>query len=62
MSNVKKANQIRFKLADKYLRRKNLAGTIEIAWEILDDQPGNKRGIKLLKTARYEESRLGNAV
>jgi hypothetical protein len=58
MSHIEKANEIRFKLADKYLKRKNYAGAIEIAWEILEDQPGNKIGIKILKTARCEESRL----
>lgn len=61
MSHVEKANEIRFKLADKYLKRKNFAGAIEIAWEILEDQPGNKKGIRILQTARFEESKLGTA-
>jgi hypothetical protein len=58
MSHKQKLNQIRFKLADKYLKRRNLAGAIEVAWEILEDQPNNKRGIRILQTAREEERKL----
>jgi Tfp pilus assembly protein PilF len=62
MSSIQKLNKIRFELADKYLKRRNLAGAIEVAWEILEDQPNNKRGIHILTEAREEEQRLSAVV
>jgi hypothetical protein len=61
MSHRQKLNKIRFKLADSYLKRRNLAGAIEVAWEILEDQPNNRKGIRILRTAREEERRLSAA-
>jgi len=61
MSHRQKLNKIRFELAGKYLKRKNLAGAIEVAWEILEDQPNDKRGIRILQTAREEERKLSAA-
>lgn len=58
MNNLKKLNGIRFKLGDLYLKRNNLAGAIEVAWEILGDEPNNRKGINILKTARKRECKL----
>jgi hypothetical protein len=58
MNNFKKLNSIRFKLGYLYLKRNNLARAIELAWEILDDDPNNRKGIKILKTARKRECKL----
>lgn len=61
MSRLEQINKIRFELAGRYLRRRNLAGAIELAWEILDDQPDNRKAIGILKTARDEELKLSAA-
>ena len=45
MSNSKKANNVRFKLGDLYLKKNNLAKAIEVFWEILDAEPDNLRGL-----------------
>ena len=58
MSNLKKVNDIRLKLGNLYLKKNNLARAIEVAWEILHDEPNNRKGIQILKTARQREGKL----
>jgi hypothetical protein len=58
MSNLKKVNDIRLKLGNLYLKKNNLARAIEVAWEILDDEPNNRKGIQILKIARKREGKL----
>lgn len=58
MSNLRKLNDIRFRLGSLYLKRKNLARAIEVFWEILDDEPGNRKGLRMLETARKRERKL----
>jgi hypothetical protein len=58
MSDLKQVNNVRFKLGDFYLKKNNLARAIEVFWEILDEEPNNRKGIRMLKTARKRESNL----
>lgn len=58
MSDLKQVNKMRFKLGDLYLKKNNLARAIEVFWEILDEEPNNRKGIQMLKTARKRERDL----